>query len=130
MERLLHCFMYKYKSLKAGQLPQEHLSFLQNLLNFIITKYLKKEFDDYISIGVNEHSPCGLSATRDIKIYQCHCQWHYYPQWRRTLLIFIIELLLLPKFDNSRSRQRDLSCDYELMTLLLPKEEYPIEPFQ
>ena len=29
------------KSLQAGQLPQEHLSFFQNLLNFIITKYLK-----------------------------------------------------------------------------------------
>ena len=29
----------------TSQLPQEHLSFLQNLLNFIITKYLKKEVD-------------------------------------------------------------------------------------
>ena len=25
----LACFMYKYKSLQAGQLPQEHLPFLQ-----------------------------------------------------------------------------------------------------
>ena len=25
-------FMYKYKSLQIGQLPWEHLSFLQNLL--------------------------------------------------------------------------------------------------
>ena len=64
--------MYKYKSLKAGQLPQEHLSFLQNLLNFIITKYLKKEFDDDLTVGMNEHSLCGLSVTGDIKIYQCH----------------------------------------------------------
>ena len=39
--------MYKYKFLQAGQLPREHLSFLQNLLNFFITKYLK-------------HSSCGL----------------------------------------------------------------------
>ena len=46
--------MYKYKSLKAGQLLQEHLSFLQNLLNFIITKYLKKEFDDNLTIGMDE----------------------------------------------------------------------------
>ena len=38
--------MYKYKSLQAGQLPQEHLYFLQNLLNFIIAKYLKQEVDD------------------------------------------------------------------------------------
>ena len=64
--------MYKYKSLKAGQLPQEHLSFLQNLLNFIITKYLKQEVDDDLSVCVDERSPCGLSITRDIKIYQCH----------------------------------------------------------
>ena len=59
--------MYKYKSLKAGQLPQDHLSFLQNLLNFIITKYLKKEFDDDLSVGVDERSPCGLSVTGDIR---------------------------------------------------------------
>ena len=64
--------MYKYKSLKAGQLPREHLSFLQNLLNFIITKYLKQEVDDDLSVCVDEHSPCGLSITGDIKIYQCH----------------------------------------------------------
>ena len=64
--------MYKYKSLKADQLPREHLSFLQNLLNFIITKYLKKEFDDDLSVGVDERSPYGLSVTGDIKIYQCH----------------------------------------------------------
>ena len=64
--------MYKYKSLQAGQLPQEHLSFLQNLLNFIITKYLKQEVDDNLSIYVDEHSPCGLFISGDIKIYQYH----------------------------------------------------------
>ena len=64
--------MYKYKSLQAGQLPQENLSFLQNLLNFIITKYLKQDIDEDLSICVDEHSPCGLSITGDIKIYQCH----------------------------------------------------------
>ena len=48
--------MYKYKSLKAGQLPREHLSFLQNLLNFIITKYFKKEFDDDLTAGVDKRS--------------------------------------------------------------------------
>ena len=56
--------MYKYKCLQAGQLSQEYLSFLQNLLNFIITKYLKQEVDD-------ERGPCGLSMTGDIKIDQC-----------------------------------------------------------
>ena len=63
--------MYKYKSLQAGQLPQEHLSFLQNLLNFIITEHLKKEFNDDLTVGMDECSPCGLSVTGDIKIYQC-----------------------------------------------------------
>ena len=53
--------MYKYKSLQAGQLPQEHLLFLQNLLDF-----------DDLSVCVDERSPCGLSVTGDIKIYQCH----------------------------------------------------------
>ena len=64
--------MYKYKTLQEGQLPQEHLSFLQNLQNFIITKYLKLEVNDDQSICVDEHSPCGLSITGDIKTYQCH----------------------------------------------------------
>ena len=63
--------MYKYKSLQEGQLPRKHLSFLQNLLNFIITKYLKQEVDDDLSVCVDERSPCGLSMTGDIKIYQC-----------------------------------------------------------
>ena len=60
--------MYKCKSPQEVQLPQEHLSFLQN---FIITKYLKQEVDDELSVCVDERSPCGLSITRDIKIYQC-----------------------------------------------------------
>ena len=53
--------MYKYKSLQAGQLPQEYLSFMQNLLNFFITKYLKQEVNDDLSVCMDEHSPCGLS---------------------------------------------------------------------
>ena len=64
--------MYKHKSLQAGQLPQEHLSFLQNLINFIITKYLKQEVDDNLSVCMDERSPCGFSITVDTKIYQCH----------------------------------------------------------
>ena len=64
--------MYKYKSLQVFQLPREHLSFLQNFLNFIITKYLKQEFNEDVSLYVDERSPCGLSITADIKIYQCH----------------------------------------------------------
>ena len=60
--------MYKYKSLKAGHLPQEHLSFLQNLLNFIITKYLKQEVDDDLSVCVDERSPYGLAITGDLSM--------------------------------------------------------------
>ena len=33
---------------------------LQNLLNFIIAKYLKQEADDDLSVCVDERSPCGL----------------------------------------------------------------------
>ena len=64
--------MYKCKSLQTGQLPQEHLPFLQNLLNFIIPKYFKQEVDDDLSVCVDERSPYGLPITGDIKIYQCH----------------------------------------------------------
>ena len=63
--------MYKYKNLQAGQLPREYLPFLQDLLNFIITNYLKQEVDDNLSVCVDERSPSGLSITGDIKIYQC-----------------------------------------------------------
>ena len=61
--------MSKYKSLQAGRLPQEHSSFLQNLLNFIIIKYLKHEVDGDLSACVDERSACGLAITADIKIY-------------------------------------------------------------
>ena len=64
--------MYTYKSLQVCQLPQEHLSFLQNFLNFVFTKYLKQEVNDDLSLCVVERSPCGLSITGHIKIYQCH----------------------------------------------------------
>ena len=64
--------MYKYKSLQAGQLPRENLSFLQNLLNFIIPRYLKQDIDEDLSVCVDERSLCGLPITGDIKIYQYH----------------------------------------------------------
>ena len=35
-------YVHKYKILQSGQLPQENLSFLQNLLNFIITNIWNK----------------------------------------------------------------------------------------
>ena len=50
--------------------------FFQNLQNFIITKYLILfeifKNNDKLTVCVNEHVPCGLSITRDIKI----CQYH------------------------------------------------------
>ena len=55
--------MYKYKSFEVGQLPQEHMSFLQNLLIFTITKYLKQEADDDLSVCQDERRHCGLSIT-------------------------------------------------------------------
>ena len=64
--------MYKYKRLQIGQPPQENSSFLQNLLNFIITKYSKQEVDGNLSVCVDERSLCGLSITEDINIYQCY----------------------------------------------------------
>ena len=68
--------MYKYKILQAGQLLHEHLSFLQNLLKFFMTKYLKQEVGDNLSVGVDKHSSCGLhnwrfkdlSVSRDQKV--------------------------------------------------------------
>ena len=62
--------MYKYKSLQVSRLPREHLSFLQNLLNFMITKYFKQEVEEDLSVSVDERSPCGLSITGDIRTYQ------------------------------------------------------------
>ena len=41
-------------------------------LNFIVIKYLKQELDDNSSVCVGERSPCGISVSGDIKIYQCH----------------------------------------------------------
>ena len=38
---------------------------------FIITKYLKQEVDDDLSLCLDERSHCGLSMAGDIKIYQC-----------------------------------------------------------
>ena len=63
--------MYKYNSPRARQLPRDHLPFQENLLNFIITKYLKQEVDDDRNACVDKRSPCGLPTTGDIKIYQC-----------------------------------------------------------
>ena len=48
------------------------MSFLQNLLNFIITIFLKQEVNDNLNVCVDERSRCALSITGDTEIYQCH----------------------------------------------------------
>ena len=51
------------------QQPQEHLSFLQNLLNFFITKYLRQEVNNDLSVYVDEFSSCvDLSVSHDQKV--------------------------------------------------------------
>ena len=42
------------------------------LAKFIIAKYLKQEVNGELSVCVDECSPCGLSVTGDIMIYQIH----------------------------------------------------------
>ena len=95
--------MCKYKNLQAGQLPLQHLSFLQNLLNFIITKNLEQEVHDDLSIYVNERSPCGFSIIGDKDLLMARDQkvMTILTQWRNTLWTSIKELFLLLKFDHS-----------------------------
>ena len=85
----------------------EHLSFLQNLLNFIIIKYLKQEADDDLRICVDEHSLYGLSATGDIKVLL-----------RSALWTSIKDLFLLPKSDNSSpsvTRDKEICQSHMIM---------------
>ena len=49
--------MYKYRSHRAGQLPREHLSFLQNLLS---QKYLKQEADDDFAFAWMNIAPVAI----------------------------------------------------------------------
>ena len=53
----------------ASRSTTTRVSLLQNLLNFIITKYLKQEVDANLRVCVDEYSPCDFSITGDIKIY-------------------------------------------------------------
>ena len=88
--------MYKYKFLRVGLLPREHLSFLQNPLNYFITKYLKHEVDG--DLRVDKCSSCGLYNWRYKDLSMSHDQ-------KAMALLFpmgsalsasIIEWLLLP----------------------------------
>ena len=61
--------MYKCKSLKAGQLPREHLSFLQNLLLYYHNIFEARNRWRPKRAWMNV-APVA-SMTGDIKIYQC-----------------------------------------------------------
>ena len=77
--------MYKYQSLQAGQLPWEHLYFLQDLLNFIILKKLKQEAHDDFRVYVYERSSCGLfviwvtNPNGEVPYGLLSRSWFYYP---------------------------------------------------
>ena len=60
--------MYKYKFLQVGQLPREHLSFLQNPLNHFITKYLNMKSMANLAFEWINVVPVA-SIIGDIKIY-------------------------------------------------------------
>ena len=98
--------MSKYKFLQTGQLPWEHLSFLQNLLNFFITKYLK-QVDDDLSIWVDKRSSCGLYNWRYKDLLRSRDQklMTLLSQWRSALSTSIMELVLLHKFDNIKIKR-------------------------
>ena len=77
-------------------------------------KYLKQEVG--LSICLDEHSPCGLFITGEIKIYQCHMI--NYRQWRIALWAYIKELFLLTKFDNSSpsvTRDKEICQSHVIM---------------
>ena len=68
------------------------------LAKFIIAKYLKQEVNDNLSICLDECSPCGLSVTWDIKIFQYYMitwKWCYYPQWWDALRSYFYCLNLI-----------------------------------
>ena len=65
---LISLFHVQIQEPASRSTTQENLSFLQNLLNFIITKYLEQKVDDDLSVCVDEHSSCGLSITVDLSM--------------------------------------------------------------
>ena len=58
---LISLFHVQIQESGAGQVLRQHLSFSQNLLNFIITKYLKEEVNDDLSVCMKQS-----------EIYQSH----------------------------------------------------------
>ena len=115
--------MYKYQSLQAGQLPWEHLYFLQDLLNFIILKKLKQEAHDDFRVYVYERSSCGLfviwvtNPNGEVPYGLLSRSWFYYPN-------------LIKVSPVTRDRDSSKSHYYETMTSLPPEAEDPIESLE
>ena len=111
--------MYKYKFLQGGQLLLKHLSFLQNLLKVFITKYLKQEVKDNLSLLVDKHSSCGICNWRYKDLSMSHDQKVILlcPKWRSALSTSITKLLLLPNFyKSSPSVTRDKEICHMIMS--------------
>ena len=95
--------MYKYKFLQVGQLPREHLSFLQNPLNYFITKYSKHEVDGDLSIWVDKCSSCGLYNWRYKDLSMSHDQKAVallFPM-EKCLISFYHRVAFIAQFDDS-----------------------------
>ena len=103
---LISFILVQIKEPASRSTTTEHLPFLQNSLNFTITKYFKQEVNGNLSICVDEHSPCDLSITGDIKVLY------------RSTLWTSIKLFLLPKSDNSTpsvTRDKEICQSYTIM---------------
>ena len=83
--------MYKYKSLQAGQVAQQHV-FLAKLAGFY--------YHNIFKLMMNQLAPVA-SITGDIKIYLCRVTDVTTPN--RKVPYFYQGIVLLPKFNNSIS---------------------------
>ena len=119
MENLISLFNAQNKFLQAGQLPREHLSLLQNLLNFFITKYLKQKVDDDLSIWVDKRSSCGLYNWRYKDLSMSHDQKAMALQFpmEKCLISFYHRVAFIAQFDDSSpSVTRDKEICHMIMS--------------
>ena len=79
------------------------MSFLQNLLNFIIIKHLEQEVDDDLSICMDKRSPCGLSMAGDISFNEVFLLFKFdVSSFSVTGDIKIFKLVILLTLDKSK----------------------------
>ena len=69
---LISLFHVQIQEPKSRSTTTTAFVFLAKFAQFYYHKIFEKEFDDDLTIGIDERSTCGLSVTGDIKIYQCH----------------------------------------------------------